>query len=388
MIKLNNTDYNVLELISNKSKMTRTDLYEYLEITPAAVSKIINKLKNYNLVYEDYSLSSTGGRPRKTLKINGKIKKIVGINFGSGFMDVSVAGIDGEIIETFRKYIHFKSPDSLILRLEKEITNVLTIYGNDEIIGIGLAINGIVDNSKGVVIFSPHLKWTNFRLKEYFENKYNIPVVVENDVRSMLIAETYNQSNKKNKNTLFLYLRYGIGSALLINNKIFEGDSFSAGEIGHYIVNPKSNSKCKCGKYGCLEAEFSTLAIREKISWESQMSKTTTNIDELTDEQIYVEAQKLVDPYYKMVKDASYEIGKAVGNVLNILNIENIIITGDILDAGNVFNLNFNKGVEKMLTKNFDYKIDTNKSKFGKDIEKYGAIYLVISNLFIGNKIF
>lgn len=386
MKKLNNTDYKVLELISKKQKQTRMDLSEYLDISPAAISKIIKKLMEFNLIYEDYSISSKGGRPRKSLKLNGNSKKIIGVNFGSGFMDVSISGIDGVILDTVRRYILFKSPDSLVARLKKELDDILDKYGKEEIVGIGLAINGIVNNIGGSVVFSPHLKWSNFKLKEYFENMYNIPVIIENDVRSMLMAEIYENNNSKN--VFFIYLRYGIGAALLINNKIFSGDTFSAGEIGHYIVNPKSNSKCKCGKFGCLEAEFSTLAIREKISWESQMSGKMSNIENLTDEEIYIEAQKGVEPYHSKVKDASFQIGNVVGNVLNILNIENIVITGDILDSKELFKVNFSKGLESMLTKNFDYKINIKESKFGKDVEKYGALYLVISNLFSGKKIF
>ena len=74
MQKLNTTDYKVMEKIMKNSKISRTDLAKYLELTPAAISKIIKKLLSYNLIIEKNTLFSTGGRRRVTLAIYNNYK--------------------------------------------------------------------------------------------------------------------------------------------------------------------------------------------------------------------------------------------------------------------------------------------------------------------------
>jgi predicted NBD/HSP70 family sugar kinase len=68
--------------------------------------------------------------------------------------------------------------------------------------------------------------------------------------------------------------------------------------------------------------------------------------------EVYEKAMEKKEPYYSTVKEASYEIGKALGNVLNVLNINSIFVCGDIISSRNVFFDNFNKGMEKMLINN------------------------------------
>ncbi|CAM3206374.1 ROK family protein [Streptobacillus ratti] len=386
MKKLNDTEYEILELISKNHCVTRMDLSLELNISPAGISKTMKKLIEENLVLEDDTLSSKGGRPRKILKINPEYKKVIGINFGSGFIDISVSKIDGSIIETRRKKFQFKVSKKLVTLLTDELDFLLERYSKNDILGIGLAVNGIVNTKDGSSIFSPHLKWNNLKLKEYLENKFNLPVIVDNDVRSMLKAEIYR--TRKLSNVMYIYIKDGIGSSIMINDKIFEGVNFCTGEIGHFVVNPTSNIKCQCGKFGCLETEYSSKMIRNKVIWEFERQGIELENEYITYKDIFEKASNGEEPYKSIVKEASIKIGSTVGNILNVLDIGNIIIAGDILHAKNVFLKNFEKGIDLMRTPSFESIVNIYTTEFGDDIEKYGSLFLVIMNLFSGQKIF
>lgn len=385
MRRLNTTDYEVLELISRSKEISRTELTEYLKLSPAAISKLVKKLVALNLIIEEGEQVSTGGRPRKILKINKEYRKIIAVNFGAGFIDVSIAYLGGEIIETVRKIFQFKASEKLKILLSDEIQRLIDAYDKEQIIGIGLSINGVVDREKGISIFSPHLKWNNLNLKEYFELKYGIPVIVDNDVRSMMRAEVFRLKSMGIKNAMYLYIKDGIGSTFMINGEVFEGESHCAGEIGHYVIDPKSNHKCKCGKYGCLEAENSVSTIKEKINWElEKLGKLPYNGDVET---LFIKAENGEEPYKSVVATSSREIGRVVGNTLNILDIGNIVISGSVLDAKNLFISNFEKGIYDNLTLNFGNSVNILITQYGKAVEKYAAINLIIDNLFIGKKL-
>ena len=385
MKKLNTTDYEVLELISRNKEISRTELTKYLNLSPAAISKLVKKLVSLNLIIEEGEQVSTGGRPRKILKINKEYRKIIAVNFGAGFIDVSIAYLDGEIIETVRKTFQFKASEKLKMLLSDEIQKLIDVYGKNQIIGIGLSINGVVDREKGISVFSPHLKWNNLNLKEYFEMKYGIPVIVDNDVRTMMRSEVFRLKKMGIKNAMYLYVKDGIGSTFMINGEVFEGESHCAGEIGHYVIDHKSNHKCKCGKYGCLEAENSAYIIKEKINWElEKKGKEPYNGDSET---LFIKAENGEEPYKSVVGSSSREIGRVVGNVLNILDIGNIIIAGSVLEAKKLFITNFEKGIYDNLTLNFGNRVNILTTQYGKIVEKYAAINLIIENLFIGKKL-
>ena len=169
MQKLNTTDYKVMEKIMKNSKISRTDLAKYLELTPAAISKIIKKLLSYNLIIEKNTLFSTGGRPRVTLAINSNYKKIIGVNLGAGFINIVESNLNGEIIGITERKFAFKGQEKVLELLDEELTKALSKYDKESVIGIGLATHGVVDRKKGTVIVSPHFKWKKLELRKELE---------------------------------------------------------------------------------------------------------------------------------------------------------------------------------------------------------------------------
>lgn len=383
--KLNSTDYQILEKIMKNPKISRTDLAMELELTPAAISKAIKKLIDEKIIKEKNILLSTGGRPRTTLALNKDYKKIIGINLGVGFIRVVVSNLNGEILKSRERKFLFKTQEKVLNLLDEELLLVLSEHKVEEIMGIGLATHGVVDSKRGVVIISPHFKWKNLDIKREIEKKYNIPVIVENDVRAMLMAE-YNYGLAKNmKNFMLLYMKNGVGAAIFLNGQIFEGSNSASGEIGHYIIKEDSIIQCRCGKYGCLETEYSEQAILNKtmILLEEKNEKE----DKLNIELVYKLAKEKENPYYSIIKEAAYETGKVVGNVLNVLDINDVVIAGDIVATGSVFLNNFKRGIDVMLLEEFSKKIKVNVSKLDDSLGIYGAISLITSNLFTGEKL-
>lgn len=384
MKKLNNTDLKVLEKIMTKPNISRTDLSIELELTPAAISKIVKKLMELKIIVEKFILSSTGGRPRTSLAINKDYRNIIGINLGVGFINTVMSNLDGEILSIRERKFSFKTQDKVISLLKEEIGGIIEGYDIKNIIGIGLATHGIVDKKNGIAIMSPHFKWKNLEVRKKLEEYFNIPVVVENDVRAMLMAENHYGCANDIKDFLLLYIRNGVGAAIYLNGKIFEGSNYASGEIGHFIVNEKSNIQCRCGKYGCLETEYSEQAILNKII--IKLEEKGIDCEKLTICDVYKYARVKISPYYEIVKEVSFETGKVVGNVLNILDLKYVIVVGDITSTKEIFFDNFKKGIKKMLLDDFSRNISVIASKLDDAIGIFGAISLIRENLFTGKK--
>ena len=385
--QLNLTDYQILERVMKNPKVSRTDLANQLELTPAAISKAIKKLIGQGIIIENEYLRSTGGRPRMTLNVNKEYKKIIGINLGVGFMNIVVSHLDGEIIQIRQRKFAFKTQEKVLELLYEGISEVIEKFGVKSIIGMGLATHGLVDRKKGTVIFSPHFKWKKLEIRKELEKKFNLRVIVENDVRAMLTAEHMYGCAGNMKNFMMLYIRNGVGSAIFLNGKIFEGSNCGAGEIGHFIVKESSTIQCRCGKFGCLETEYSEQALINKVIWEMEQKGQYNPKEKVTIDRIYNRSKHKEEPYYSIVKEAACETGKVIGNILNVLDIDNVVVAGDILMTEKLYMDNFRKGVEKMLLEDFMKKIKIVSSALDDMIGIYGAISLITGNLFTGEKL-
>ena len=86
---------------------------------------------------------------------------------------------------------------------------------------------------------------------------------VDNDVRAMALGESWFGVTSDIANFIILNISNGIGAGIIINNKPYYGVDFSAGEIGHIVVEPDGD-KCNCGNYGCLETVASNNNITKK----------------------------------------------------------------------------------------------------------------------------
>ena len=185
--------------------------------------------------------------------------------------------------------------------LYEGISEVIEKFGVKSIIGMGLATHGLVDRKKGTVIFSPHFKWKKLEIRKELEKKFNLRVIVENDVRAMLTAEHMYGCAGNMKNFMMLYIRNGVGSAIFLNGKIFEGSNCGAGEIGHFIVKESSTIQCRCGKFGCLETEYSEQALINKVIWEMEQKRQYNPKEKVTIDRIYNRSKHKEEPYYSKI---------------------------------------------------------------------------------------
>ncbi|VWL84843.1 ROK family transcriptional regulator [Oceanivirga miroungae] len=380
-------EYKVLDLILHNEDITSVELSEKLKVSKVAIFKILEKLEKNNYIeFRDEVKPVKIGRPRKLMAIKKNRNIIIGVNFGADFIEISVWNIDRSLIETNIRHNKSKINDSVLQLIIDGLDSILEKYKEYSVVAVGISLHGIVDSDKKISIFSPHFKWENYEIGQILEKRYKIPVMIDNDVRSMLNAEIKNGVAIGKKNLLYIYMKNGIGSSYMINGKIFEGDNNSAGEIGHYIVNYNSKYTCKCGKKGCLETEFSENSIKLIIQNEYEEKGLSYNPN-INAKKIYDMALDGDEIIVDTVKKISYNFGIVIGNILNILDIENIVISGDILHAKNIFIDSFKLGIEKSLNKKFQQTYQVYETTFGDDAPKYGALSLVTNNLFANLKL-
>jgi glucokinase len=204
--------------------------------------------------------------------------------------------------------------------------------------GIGVGTPGLINTSEGLVVNAVNLNWKNLPLTNLLEERYHLPVYILNDCQAAAIGEmTYGKDLQKDKNLVLINVHHGIGSGIIINREIFQGDRGFAGEIGHVVVVHEGGEICRCGKRGCLETVASAKALtRQAIELVKQYPECglpqetqQINLDTID------EAFKTGDPLIRdlVLKTADY-VGMAISNLVGILNIQKIVLEGDMTRFG------------------------------------------------------
>jgi len=134
-------------------------------------------------------------------------------------------------------------------------------------------------------------------------------------------------------------VKHGIGAGILINGRLFQGDGGGAGEIGHVVVQ-ENGSLCRCGKHGCLETVASTRAIVEraiKLAPEYSDSELAKNPQNITLNALEVACLGNDPLAQRVVSEAAHYLGTSLANLISVLNIQKIVLTGDLPCFGDIW---------------------------------------------------
>jgi len=112
---------------------------------------------------------------------------------------------------------------------------------------------GVIDQTTGVVLFTPNLPMRNYDIKGAMEKRFGIPFFIGNDVNLGVLGEHKFGAAKGYQNVVGFFVGTGMGGGLILNGKLYTGHKFKAAEYGHMILDPEG-PLCNCGQRGCLEA--------------------------------------------------------------------------------------------------------------------------------------
>ncbi|MEH7491817.1 ROK family transcriptional regulator [Neobacillus niacini] len=382
----------VLNMIRLKEPISRAEIAKLTKLTPPTVSSLVSELIEQNLITEEQvTVSKAGGRKPIMLRINYKAHYILGVYAAAEIVRVILTTMDGKIVSDYSQEITELPTKSVFIQMI--IDNIHYILEKSEIeknliLGIGVAMHGLVDPNQGLAIFSPHLQLENIPIKDCLEREFRIPVIVENDVRALAIAESWFGQGQGVSDFICISVGRGIGSGIFINNEIYKSSFNTAGEIGHTILDI-NGPKCKCGNNGCLEGYSSETAILNRVNnvllnhHDSLIHQwLQDNKDELSIKLVFKAAKQGDHLAASILEDAGKSLGLAAANIINILKPSKLIVEGCIFELGDYVFSPLVEMIEKYTFKSSDEEIPVIASKLGKTGMVLGAVTLVLRKIF------
>lgn len=252
---------NILHYIRKYGPVSRTDIWEQLDISRASVTQIVRQLQESNLILETGEGESTGGRKPQYIMFNNMAKKLYAFDWSC--RTLFLMNLGGEIL--YEKKLSFDTdvtPTAFAMVLEKEISAIEKehLCEPEEIIGLGISLPGVIDSENAVVVNSVEVGWQNVSLKSLFRSRFSENIYVDRSGNLMALGE-YSCGLAKGVSHFQLLIlgSDGIGVSTIIRDGCQHGANCMHGELGH--IKMPNDVKCSCGQRGCLEA-----VIKEEMS--------------------------------------------------------------------------------------------------------------------------
>jgi len=328
----------VLRTIYDSDAISRADLARLTRLTRTTISDVVTQLIERGLVEEVGHGRSSGGRMPILLRVIDDSRHLIGINLLDGELLGATINLRGAIQQRAGRTLQRRDAES-VLALTYDLIDELVRLATQPLLGIGISTPGLMDSSAEVVRRAVNFGWQDLHLKALLQARYRLPVHMGNLAHMAALAEYTCGSGQKRKNLVVIHISQGIGAGIILDGELFHGDAYGAGEIGHAVV-VEGGRLCNCGNYGCLETVADSRAIirrAQELAHAAHVSRpqqVASDFEAIDFEQA-VRAFHDGDPTVgQVIEEAGRYLGIAAAQLVSILNIERIVITGPIARFG------------------------------------------------------
>ncbi|MFZ4894176.1 ROK family protein [Plantibacter sp. Mn2098] len=313
----------VFRTVLGHGPIARVDIARRTGLSQAAVTKAVTPLLAAGYLAESGGgrQENVVGRPVNPLVVRSERANIVGVK-------ITADRIYGVLTDLTAGTIAAASAVSASLSVEDVVDTITALVDElaqavpaAEIAGVGVSASGDVDSAHGVVRDSPRTTWHHVPLQALLEERLDLPVVVDNDVRALARAEQVFGLGVGSSSFALVTIGSGIGCGLYVNGDLVEGANGVSGEIGHLPL-ASGGLVCSCGRRGCVETVASSSAILERV-------RRGTGRPDLTLAEAFALAHAGDEVATAAFAAAGDVIGAALAVLVNLIGPEMVIIAGE-----------------------------------------------------------
>ena len=286
---------------------------------------------------------------------------ILAIDIGGTMIKYGLVSSDGEILSTDK--IETEAEKGLENILNK-IDNIFKRYKENNPVGIAVSGTGQINGMIGKVIGGNPIipNWIGTNLVKILEEKYNLPIVLENDVNCVALGEKWIGAGKDLSNFICLTIGTGIGGGIILNNQLFRGENFVAGEFGHILI-----------KKGEFEQFASTTALIRLVK---ERTRKTLNGKEIFD----LEKKEIVE-YQEVISEWIENLTDGLSSIVYCFNPANMILGGGVIGQGEPLINRIKNSLFKKIGPQFKEKLNIIQAKLGNNAGMIGASYLLLEKI-------
>lgn len=345
----------VLSAVHYGREVSRATLTKVTGLNRSTIGAMVATLEEAGLVTvaEPHAERSVG-RPSPVIRPNSSVRALA-INPDIDAIRVAIVGLGGVVIaEAEEAFARVPSPSDAAATAAR-LAASLGAGTASGLVGAGVAVPGLVDFDGGTVVNAPHLGWRDQLLSAPWSSALGLPVHVGNDANVALLAEVHFGAARGARDVLYLNgSTSGIGGAALVGGRLMTGARGHGGEFGHMVVRG-ADSRCDCGRSGCLETEV--------------------NVQRLAGLRGEARAQE--------VRRQAGVLGGAIANLISAFNPELVVVGGFLADIVDAHAEDLRTAVGAQTLQPLGSDVEIVRAELGRSILALGAAELAFAPLLI-----
>lgn len=335
----------VLNMLRLHAPISRAQVANLTGLNRGTVSNIVNVLIDEGLVFENEQMDSGIGRPAISLGLRPDGGAVIGVEIGVDFIAILLTNFVAETLWDARIQIDpSQSQTHILTQAEQLIDQALIIAGQQHLraLGIGVGVPGLVNVQQGNLIVAPNLHWRNVPLRLMWNQRFHLPIYIENEANLAALGEYYFGTARNIDNFIYLSAGIGLGGGIMMDGKLFRGGHGYAGEIGH-IQRDTKGEQCGCGRIGCWETQVGPRAVLHRVRKALQdhpdpalLDACSGNVDNLTFEMVVSFALAGSTLCRQAIEDVAVHLGLGIADLVHVFNPELVLIGGAFIQAKDI----------------------------------------------------
>lgn len=351
----------LLKIVRAAQPISRADLARRLDVNRSTVTEIVRPLLDADVLREKptFSLSRTTqvGRPPIALTLNADERFFIGVNIGVRQSQVGALTLSDETL-AHEVFDTPKDPAATIARVADCIKDIRAHVADRKLSLIGVSVPGPVDETRGKLLYAPHLAWNDVEIAAMLQQSSGIadrlrgasgersndnlnttlsatPVIVENDATAAAVYEARRRlahiETGAGDDFILLRVGTGIGVGLVLGGEVYRGGAGGGagmtGEFGHMTI-VAGGKQCVCGNRGCWERYASASSAAALYNGERTNTSGTGALRFLD---VVARAEAGERRACATLEQVGGYLGIGIANVISGLGVTNVIVSGRIV---------------------------------------------------------
>lgn len=323
----------VLAHLRSSGSASRARIAAETGLNKATVSSLVAELAERRLVSEGETKRGAVGRPGLVIELDGRVHLALGAEVNIDYASVLAMNLRGEPVVQRRVTLDTAtlSPEQILERLAELLRGVLSALGEETtIVGLTVAVPGLVESARGVVFAAPNLGWREVPVTHLLREMLGDPdidITLDNEANLSALAELEVRGAEAPEDVILLSGGVGVGGGLVSHGQLLRGSRGFAGEVGHIQIS-RDGEVCRCGRRGCWETVVGLNALLSQAADPGDLVRDPeVDLDDRLAE-LRARAERGDRRTLEAIASVSSALAGGVGTLLNIFNPQLLVLGG------------------------------------------------------------
>jgi predicted NBD/HSP70 family sugar kinase len=318
----------VADVLRAHGPRTRSELITLTGLSRPTVSASLTDLASAGLIVEETGVPTKpiGGRPASVIRLARPAGLAVGLDIGRRHIRVAIADLGHAVLTDHEVRLEYEAddhPTEVLDRAAALVDSALAEIRADRsaVVGIGVGVPAPITRTGH--IGSPALLpgWADLVPAVELEKRLSLPVRADNDANVGALGEYVWGAGRGCADLVYIKVATGIGAGIVLDGRLYRGAAGTAGELGHVTLDARGPI-CRCGNRGCVELSAGGRALLEHARVSHRHLRNLVELVQLaTDGDVGCR---------RLLVDAGLQLGFAVGNLVNLVNPDRIVLGGEL----------------------------------------------------------